>query len=303
MNTLSVLITSLSLLIWIAPLGATQQNQGNITSPCAEAFSVRVNQSQIDKGIEAYAAAWIPVEISRDPESYECGHQVLISSGEELNWWLESGTQKLAVEPYDSRRNPLHIAPSGSGWLLRLTNDSAQDMFWLRVLDPTQSAPGNYSGYIELKESSRGLRSTEAHYITSTQFTYEIEPSVSMSFEGSWGTGEGTYFSVDMGDLTAGASKDFEMVLQSNTDVSVEVSSANSGYLKHQHNSEKKIHYNLNIQSTPINLASTSALPISFAGNYTNWRIPVTLNVPAVERTMLAGSYVDTIYVDVFPRQ
>lgn len=303
MKKLPLLMTSLSLLAGLDSAAAIEQNQISITSPCAEALTVQVNQSQIEKGIEAYASAWIPVEVRRQPESHDCGNQVLISSGADLTWTLESGTQKLAVEPYDSRRNPLYIAASGAGWLLRLPPGSTQHIFWLRVMNPSLSSPGSYSGYIELKESTPGLRSTEANYITSTQFTYEVEPSVSMSFEGSWGTGSGTYFSVDMGDLTVGASKDFEMVLHSNTDISVEVSSANSGYLQHEANSTKKIHYDLSIQSTPVNLASTSSLPITFSGSYANWRIPVVLKVAAVDRTMLAGNYVDTIYVDVFPRQ
>ena len=303
MNKFSFIAKSLGLLSVVSVVATAQQAQVDIGSSCAEAYTIRVNQSQIEKGGEAQASAWIPVEIRRDIDYPSCGNEILISSGSDLNWQLDSGKYSLQVEPYDSRRNPLHISPSGAGWIFKLTPGSAQDIFWLRVLNPSVTPPGSYHGYIELSAASSALHTSVSNVITSAQFSYDVAPSVSMSFEASWGVSSGTYFNVNLGDLTLGSSKDFDMVLQSNTDVYVEVSSENKGYLAHEENSRQRIGYDLSIQSMPVNLSAPSSVPLNFTGNYTNWRIPMLLSVPAANRHMLAGSYIDTISVDVYPQE
>lgn len=299
---LPLVVTSLGLLGSISMIAVAQQSELDSSLTCAESYQIRVNQNQIERGRDAHASSWIPVEIRRDVDRSGCANEVLISSGTDLNWRLDSGTHKLDIEPYDSRRNRLLISASGAGWIFKMTPGSAQEILWLRVAKPSLVPPGSYYGYIELSEKTRDLHTSSATELISTQFAYEVEPSASMSFEASWGTNSKTYFNVNLGDLTQGASRNFDMVLQSNTDVSVEVSSENEGYLTHEANSRYRIAYNLSIQHIATDLSAPSSIPLNFEGNYENWRIPMIISVPAASPMMLAGSYVDTIYVDVYPR-
>ncbi|MCC5878441.1 MAG: hypothetical protein JJU03_00895 [Idiomarina sp.] len=309
-----LILKSLGLLSCVSMIAVAQQTQldrGAVTQQtkldtslfCAESYTISVNQSQVEKGSEVHAAAWIPVEIRRDIDDHlRCADEILISSGSDLNWRLDGGIHKLDIEPYDARRNRLQISPSGAGWIFKLAPGSAQDVLWLRVANASLAPPGSYYGYIELSEVIRDTQTSSPTIITSTQFAYHVEPSVSMHFEASWGASSGTFFNISLGDLTLGASKEFDMVLQSNTDVLVEVSSENNGYLTHEENSRYRIAYNLSIQHMPMNLSAPSSLPLSFEGNYENWRVPMLISVPAASTMMLAGSYLDTISVDVFPR-
>lgn len=299
---LPLVLNSLGSLCCISMIAGAQQSELDIGSSCAESYQIRVNQSQIERGLDAHTSSWIPVEIRRDIDQPGCSNQVLISSGTDLNWRLDSGTHMLDIEPYDSRRNRLHISASGAGWIFKMMPGSAQEILWLRVAKPSLVPPGSYYGYIELSEVSRDQHTSSPHDLISTQFVYEVEPSVSMSFDASWEANSRTYFNINLGDLTLGASRDFDMVLRSNTDVSVEVSSENDGYLTHERNSRYRIPYHLSIQHVVIDLSAPSSLPLNFAGDYENWRIPMVISVPAASPMMLAGSYVDTIYVDVYPR-
>lgn len=299
---LPLVVTSLGMLGCISMIAGAKQAELDSGLTCSESYQIRVNQSQIERGRDAHASSWIPVEISRDASRPDCTNEVLINSGTDLNWRLDSGTHILDIEPYDSRRNRLLTSASGDGWIFKLPPGSAHEVLWLRVDKPSFVSPGSYYGYILLSEKNRDLHILSATEQISTQFVYEVEPSASMSFEASWGTNSKTYFNVNLGDLTQGSNRVFDMVLKSNTDVSVQVSSENEGYLMHEANSRYRIAYNLSLKHIAVDLSAPSLLPLSFEGTYENWRIPILISVPAASPMMLAGSYRDTIYVDVFPR-
>lgn len=286
-------------------LSAVAQQTADVerATSCLNEIEVRVLQSQVEVGVEAYSAAWIPVEVYVPEDGFGCPDEVIVGSGHGLNWMLDSGMQQLDVEPYSARREPLHIAPSGEGWLLKLPRQARQHTFWLRVMNPSQSTPGGYVGYIELRHNGFSQTAVTGMALSSTQFTYLVEPSVAMSFDSSWSGGGSTYFNVDMGVLTAGSVQEFDLVLQSNTDVDIEVTSSNQGRLRHEQSDQHSIPYEFQIAQQLIHLSSPAVVPLNFIGNYTNWRVPLKISVSPVERTMLAGNYVDTIYFDVFPRQ
>ena len=298
----SLIVKYLGLLSLVSMTVAAQQAETEIGSSCMDAYTIRVNHSQVERASGAHSTAWIPVEIRRDIDRLGCNNEVLISSGSDLDWQLESNTHRLKVEPYDSRRNRLHISPSGVGWLFKLSPNSTQDTLWLRVEHSTLAPPGSYFGYLELREVTPSLHSNSTHVFTATEIVYEVEPSVALAFDASWGASTGTYFNISLGDLTLGASRMFDMVLESNTDVVVEVSSENKGYLTHEGDSSQKIAYNFRIQRSNLDLSTSSSVPLDFNEKYANWRVPIMIRVPTASTKMLAGNYMDTIYIDVFPR-
>ena len=302
MNASSLLVKCLGLLSIVSMTASALQTEAEIRSSCRDGYTIRVNHSQVEKADGAHSTAWIPVEIRRNIDQLGCNNEVLISSGSNLDWQLESTTHRLKIEPYDSRRNRLHVSPSGIGWLFKLSPNSTQDTLWLRVEHSTLAPPGSYFGYLELRQVAPNLHSPNTHVFTATEIIYEVEPSVALAFDASWGASTGTYFNISLGDLTLGASRMFDMVLQSNTDVVVEVSSENKGYLTHEADSSQQIGYQMRIQRSTLDLSASSSVPLDVNERYTDWRVPIMIRVPNASTKMLAGSYMDTIYIDVFPR-
>ncbi|RUO32610.1 hypothetical protein [Aliidiomarina soli] len=245
-------------------------------------------------------SAWIPVELQLDQTLIDCADQLHIGPGTGTSWYIRHGMSRLRVEPYDQRRNALMLGSEGNGWVLPLHEERPQLMFWLRVLDADYATPGVYRGVLVSQ-----FMNTQTPWLMSAQkndvFEFVIEPRVSVQIDAPGG-GTGSYYRVDFGSLRSGAFKDFNLVVDSNSDIQVFVTSENQGVMRHIREPSQTIPYRFRLNHRFVDLKNPSTTSIQRLRQRGTWRVPIRIDVPYVGKEQLAGEYSDLITIDVFPQ-
>lgn len=268
---------------------------------CAGSWDIDVRDHGGMQQGSAGPVTWLRAEVVLDEQLSNCAAFLLIGPGNSTLWWIESGSQRLRVEPYDARRNPLYIAEDGRGWVLPLQGDGLLHTFLLRVENPQATRPGLFQGIIQ-SEAWRSRTDKQPTSQQSSLIEMVVEPYVALYFDGEAGTGTGSYFRVDLGELRTGAASQFDMFINSNSNVTLEVESENNGRLVHDMDRSHSIPYEFALESRYLDLRSVSVLELTNQ-QQGDWRIPVRVSVPFVSRTARAGQYSDVISIDVYPRE
>lgn len=266
---------------------------------CAGSWDIDVRDQGGMQQSSAGPITWLRAEVVLDEQLSQCAQFLLIGPGNSTRWWLESGSQRLSVEPYDARRNALYISEDGRGWILPLQGDGLLHTFLLRVENPQSTRPGIFQGVIQ-SEAWRSRTDKQAFSQQSSLIEMVVEPYVALYFDGDGGTGSGSYFRVDLGELRTGSARQFDMFINSNSDVTLEVESENNGQLVHGMDPTLSIPYEFTLQNRYLDLRTTAILELTNQ-QQGDWRIPVRVSVPFVSKTARAGEYSDVISIDVYP--
>ncbi|RUO24087.1 hypothetical protein CWE09_13165 [Aliidiomarina minuta] len=285
------------LLLMVSDAGATKDNE------CSGSWLITVHETRTEFTAGNEVAAWLPAELRLSGALVDCVDYMLIGPGDGSSWWIDSGFERLEVTPYDARRNPLLIPRQGDGWLLPLPGQQEQHSFWLRVANARQAVPGVYRGLIESEPGSRRI-SHMPLLRESTALEFVVEPRVSLhldSLNGGWSGGKNSYFRVGLGVLHSGLTREFDVVLNSNTDVSLEISSQNLGLLRHTERYSATIPYQLRVNWQSVDLTGVGMVHLPRQGN--NWRVPMQVSVPYVSDFALAGEYSDVITINAYAQE
>lgn len=281
----------------ISVAGATQDNE------CTGSWLIMVHEKRTEFVAGNQAAAWLPAELKLSGALVNCTDYMLLGSGDGSSWWIDSGFERLEVTPYDARRNPLLISGQGGGWLLPLPGKQEQHSFWLRVANARQAVPGIYRGFIESKPGSYQV-SQMPLLRESSALEFVIEPRVSLHLDalnGGWSGGKNSYFRLGLGVLHSGLTREFDVVLNSNTDVSLEISSHNHGLLRHTERHSATIPYQLRVNWQLVDLTGVGMVHLPRQGN--SWRVPLQVSVPYVSEFALAGEYSDVITINAYAQE
>lgn len=258
-----------------------------------------------DKGVVQQSSAgpvtWLRVEVILEKQLGECIEFLLIGPGNSTQWWLESGNQRLRIEPYDSRRNSLYISEDGRGWVLPLQGDGLLHTFLLRVDHPQSTSPGTFQGIIQ-SEAWKNRLDNQPFAQESNLIEFLVEPYVALYFDSKQGTGPGSYFRLDLGELRTGVAHQFDMFINSNSDVTLEIESENHGALVHKMDSSLTIPYDFTLNNRYLDLRTSSTLHMT-RQKEGDWRVPARVSVPFVSKTARAGEYSDVISIDIYPRE
>lgn len=286
--------------------GVTQSSLAQTLSTERTAFGCEGHwTAQVQEKAAEYSAmrggsAWIPVEVQLDPELLACASELHIGPGTGTLWHVKNGMNQLQIEPYNQRRNPLQLSRDGNGWVIPIEQESPQLMFWLQVMNADYAAPGSYAGVLvsQLYDAKTPWRVSAQKNDT---FEFVIEPRVSVQIDAPGG-GSGSYYRVDFGSIQSGVYKDFNLQVDSNTDIRVYVSSENSGELRHTRESTVGIPYRLQLNRKFVDLRAPESMNIARSRQRGSWQVPVRLDVPYVGKEQLAGEYSDLITIDVYPQ-
>lgn len=285
-----------------AALGLVLANGAIADTHCTGNWELTVRD---DGGLQQSSAGpvtWLRADVVLDEKISDCIGFLLIGPGNSTQWWLESSTQSLRVEPYDNRRYPLYIAEDGRGWLLPLPGDSLLHTFLLRVDHPQSTRPGIFQGIIQSEAWTNNNLAKQPLSQQSSLIEFVVEPFVGLYFNGARGSGSGSYFRVDLGELHTGTTHEFDMFINSNSDVTLEIESQNNGMLVHVMDRGLFIPYHFILNHRYLDLRTSTTLNIDRQQQY-DWRIPAKISVPFVSRTARAGEYSDTISIDIYPRE
>jgi hypothetical protein len=295
-------MNSIKALLWVTAICMCVVTSKSLAAEdCSGSWDITVRD---DGGLQQSSAGpvtWLRAEVVLEDQLGDCIEFLLIGPGNSTQWWLESDTQSLRIEPYDSRRNPLYISDDGRGWVLPLQGDALLHTFLLRVDHPQSTSPGIFQGIIQSEGWASRLDS-QPFAQESSLIEFVVEPYVALYFDGEQGAGSGSYFRVDLGELRTGAADEFDLFINSNSDVTLEVESKNQGDLVHELDSSLRIPYDFALNNRYLDLRTSSVLNMA-RQQQGDWRIPARVSVPYVSRTARAGEYSDVISIDIYPRE
>lgn len=293
-------------LIWMMASALTVGAQ-DLTHPqdklCEGGWEIELFNTKAEFTQDASISAWLPGELVLTRELALCLQSVVIGPGNSNFWELSSAQGKLKVQPYDGQKNPLMQTTDGSGWILPLREGGTHQPFWLRIYDMRYAAPGVYEGSVETRYESVFVDSANQVQQRERRIHFQVEPRASMHFDspGSSMNSSGTsYYRVNLGSIKSGSSQAFDMILSSNSGVTVEISSQNKGYLAHETVPEARIGYQLTVDSLNVNLGERSSVNLPQMAFGGRWRVPLEVKVPHVARNARAGEYSDVITFDIF---
>ncbi|MGX5914619.1 hypothetical protein ACR0ST_07820 [Aliidiomarina sp. Khilg15.8] len=283
-------------ILWLALVhGATADTH------CSGSWEITVRDNGGLQQSSAGPVSWLRAEVVLEEQLGDCIGFLLIGPGNSTQWWLESGAQSLRIEPYDSRRNPLYIAEDGRGWVLPLQGDGLLHTFLLRVDHPQSTRPGVFQGIIQ-SEAWASRLATQPLSQQSNLIEFVVEPYVALYFDGGRESSSGSYFRVDLGELRTGSAHEFDVFINSNSDVTLEIESENHGMLVHSMDRSLSIPYDFTLDNHYLDLRTSTTLNMS-RQHQRDWQIPARVSVPYVSRTARAGEYSDIISIDIYPRE
>ena len=167
---------------------------------------------------------------------------------------------------------------------------------------PTYNKFGNHTDSFVIKLYEGSI--TAAHTVKNLQtvtFNYFMPRVVDLSLVNTGGTFNiaDTTQSMSFGNLVAGASQSFDIVLKYNAGYNVKLSSNNNGNLKHAALSDT-VPYAITVNSVPVNLAGSSTTPVSVASgagvsSSTGLVLPSTVTIGALGTARSGTNYTDVI--------
>lgn len=295
--------TSLCWMMGIALTAGAQDLTHTQEKPCQGAWDIELFNSKAEFTQDSAISAWLPGELVLTRELAMCLQSVVIGPGNSNYWELSSAQGKLRVQPYDAQKNPLTQTTDGSGWIFPVREGSTHQPFWLRIFDMRYASPGIYEGSVETRYDSVFIDAVNQTQQQERRIHFQVEPRASMHFDSS-GTSinaSGTsYYRVNLGSIETGSQQTFDMILSSNSGVTVTVSSQNKGYLVHESVPGAQIGYQLTVDSLNVNLAERSSVDLPQMAFGGRWRVPLEVSVPYVAKNARAGEYSDIITFDIF---
>ncbi|MCC5855104.1 MAG: hypothetical protein JJU10_05380 [Idiomarina sp.] len=290
------LLTLAAVLFACVTVPKVYAQQGN--PACAGNWFFTLSSHQAEFRQEEQLTMWIPGEVRLVGNLKECISFVTMRGNRGDYIEFDNGLYRLNAQPFDDNRNPLMRTPDGDGWILPLQANRERQRFWFRVPQAGFANPGTYVATIEALLNGDDVTNT-IRESKNAQFEFTIASLVSLKVraEGlSWMQGSNSHYRIDLGALHSGTTREFDLIVRSNADVRLSISSANQGMLRHNDRPEALIPYQVRLQNTLMSLSNLDGLDLSLSGPSQDWRVPMRITIPDVGLAW-AGQYGDIITV------
>jgi spore coat protein U-like protein len=231
---------------------------------------------------------------------------------------IGSGTRQLQG-PGDSLRYQLYTAATADtvwreipiatpGETLRNVLNSPNQFqtvnFWTYLPPGQLSGAGTYSESVRVSLYEGTPESARPRLVSSAivNFNARVLATARAKIDGGGGLFplQGSRTMLDFGELSAGSTRNFDLVVEANAGYRITLQSMNGGVMKNERERlATPVHYTLTIDGVAVQLGATAELFASGSGGAQRHRGTVTLGL--VEK-LIAGTYRDEILVTISAR-
>lgn len=269
---------------------------------CRSQDKIRIETDAIQYRPNSGEDALIPVYIHVPEALLSCAKYLIIRSEMGPIWQLRSHYNSIEMEPVNARREPLYLTPSARAWWVPLERMGGQTTIYLKALNASDAAPGDYTGILEYALTA-DLVGDENLPFLAWQVGFNVQRRISISFGGAADFSaqpSRSYYELDLGNLATGNTYPIETYFTGNTRFTLRIESENQGQLMHRQ-SDYAIAYDLTSQQGAIDLRGVSSLLLGVDGTMRTSHFPMQLTVPNVSQFAPAGDYYDIISFEVTP--
>lgn len=241
---------------------------------------------------------WIPAHVSVDRGLNTCAEQLLLRQPQSGPLMLQG--QSTMADYQLMRANRQTLNQIGRDYFVLPVQGMHKVDFWVYVAKGQLLEPGRYQGLLDVKlqGAKLGEQSWQQH-----AFEYTVTPFVRVKLSGvsgQWLQAVGTSVHVNLGDLSQRNQRELPVYVESNTLVSMRVSSKHAGALVHTSNAQNRVPYKMLFAGQEIVLTSEALLDIA-------QRPLMGKNVSLVFENQAspfarAGHYEDVVTVSIFAR-
>lgn len=289
-------------LVWAVLTQSPTVDSIEIIGDCKAQSQIRIETDAIQYRPSSGEDALIPVYIQVPDELLSCAKFLVIRSGMGPIWQLRSYYNSIEVEPVSARREPLYLTPSARAWWVPLDRMAGQTTIYLKALNASDAAPGDYTGVLEYALAA-DLIGDENLPFQAWQVGFNVQRRIGISFGSAadFGTQPSrSYYELDLGNLATGNTYPIETFFTGNTRFTLRIESENQGQLVHRQ-SDYAIAYDLTSQQGAIDLRGVSSLLLGVDGNMRTSHFPMQLSLPDVSQFAPAGDYYDILSFEVTP--
>ncbi|MBV7315415.1 hypothetical protein [Shewanella sp. NIFS-20-20] len=241
---------------------------------------------------------WIPAHLHLDRGVSTCAKQLIVRQPQGGPLQLQG--QGTMANYQMMRANRQQLNHLGRDHHVMSLNGAQQYDLWVYIAQGKLLSPGRYQGMLDVKLAGGKLdqRGWQRH-----GFDYQVNPFVQVKLagvQGGWLQPAGTSVRLHLGDLTRRNQRELPVYLESNTMVSMRVSSKNHGALVHVEQSQHQVPYQMLFAGQVIDLASEAQLVIAERAK-TGKNVSLVFENQASPYAR-AGQYEDVVTVSIFAR-